>query len=644
MLLLSSLCSLGESITTSMITPTKSELSLTNTMVNWTELPKILASDGEAGDYFGYSIAVSDDTALIGSERDDDKGVDSGSVYVFNRMNNTWIYQMKLIASDGRPGDLFGSSVSISGDTALIGTDGDDDNGIESGSAYVFIRTGAIWVQQAKLLASDGAADDLFGWSVSLYQDTALIGALNDDDNGYESGSAYVFTRVGMNWIQQAKLLATDGTVNDFFGGSVSLSNNTALIGAHGDDDKGAESGSAYVFTRAGVNWTQQAKLLASDETAGDYFGWSVSLSDDTALIGADGNDDNGAESGSAYVFIRVGVNWIQQAKLLALDSVARDYFGWSVSLSSDVALIGAPFDDDHGEESGSAYVFNRTGSTWVQQAKLNPSDSSAADRFGWRLCLSNDTAMFGVRWDMDNGVDSGSAYVFIKENKNAPPIIGTPTPLNNSINNPHHFTWSIPIIDLEGDVFSWTIQCSSGHSNTTTDASNGTKSLTLSGLMYSTTFKIWVNATDPFGSNMFTRKWYTFTTKTNQPPDLPLITGPSEGIVGVTVLYNLSTIDPDGDAVYYFIDWGDNTNSSWIGPYVSGNKRVIFHTWSIEQTYTVRVKAKDIYGNESDWAQLAVTIPKGLIQISPLFIELFERFLQRFPLVFPLLRQLFDF
>ena len=208
----------------------------------------------------------------------------------------------KLLASDGAAGDEFGRSVYVSGDTALIGAIGDDDNGSFSGSAYVFIRDATgLWTEQAKLLASAGAAGDAFGRSVSVSGDTALIGAATDDDLGSFSGSAYVFIRDATGlWTEQAKLLASDGAASDQFGVSVSVSDDTALIGAH----VGFSSGSADVFTRDATGlWTQQAKLLPSDGAFFDLFGFSVSVSGDTALIGAFLDDDLGTSSGSAYVF-----------------------------------------------------------------------------------------------------------------------------------------------------------------------------------------------------------------------------------------------------------------------------------------------------------------------------------------------------
>jgi len=375
--------------------------------------PKLLASDGASGDWFGRAVSVSGDTALVGAYLDHDNGYYSGSAYVFKRDGSTWTQQAKLLASDGAANDSFGISVSVSGDTALVGAWGDDDNGTASGSAYVFVRNGGTWAQQAKLLAIDGWAGDLFGVAVSVSGDTALVGAYKDDDNGSDSGSAYVFVRNGSTWTEQAKLLASDGAALDYFGLPVSVSGDTALVGAYRDDDNGSESGSAYVFVRNGGTWTWQAKLLASDGAADDQFGRAVSVSGDTALVGAALDDDNGGDSGSAYVFVRNGGTWTWQAKLLAGDGARIDLFGIDVSVSGDTALVGAGYDDDNGSFSGSAYVFVRNGSTWTQQAKLLASDGTLFDYFGVAVSVSGDTALVGAYQDNDNGGSSGSAYVF---------------------------------------------------------------------------------------------------------------------------------------------------------------------------------------------------------------------------------------
>jgi hypothetical protein len=259
-------------------------------------------------------------------------------------------------------GDWLGNAVDISGDTAVIGAFGDDNGGEDSGSAYVFTRTGGEWSQQAKLTASDPAAFDEFSYAVAISGDTALIGAYRDDDGSFDSGSAYVFTRTGGEWSQQAKLTASDPAASDWFGLSVAVSGDTAVIGALWDDDGGEASGSAYVFTRTGGEWSQQAKLTASDPAVDDAFGRSVVVNGDMAIIGAFGNNNRGlTDNGSAYVFTRSGGTWNQQAKLTASDAAVGDRFGYSVAMSGDTAVIGTFGGYDFGDydgDRGAAYIF----------------------------------------------------------------------------------------------------------------------------------------------------------------------------------------------------------------------------------------------------------------------------------------------
>jgi hypothetical protein len=390
------------------------KFSLTDAVLAvFSQQSKLTASDAAADDWFGNSVSVSGDTAIIGAYVDDDAGSQSGSAYVFTRSGDTWIQQAKLTASDATAYDQFGVRVSLDGDTAIVGAFLDDDAGSRSGSAYVFVRSGTIWTQQAKLTASDAAAGDYFGVWVSVDGDTAIVGAQYNDDNGTNSGSAYVFTRSGGTWSEQAKLTASDAAAEDHFGHSVAFSGDTAIVGAQYNDDNGTNSGSAYVFTRSGGTWSEQAKLTASDAAAEDHFGHCVSFNGDTAIVGAYANDDNGTNSGSAYVFTRSGGTWSEQAKLIASDAAAEDYFGSSVSVDGDTAIVGAQYNDDHGTNSGSAYVFTRSGGTWSEQGKLTASDAAAEDYFGRSVSVDGDTVILGANFDDDGGTNSGSAYVF---------------------------------------------------------------------------------------------------------------------------------------------------------------------------------------------------------------------------------------
>ncbi len=379
---------------------------------------KLHGDDSAAKDFFGYNVALSKDTAVVGAYKVDDKvrGDNVGAAYVYIRSGNSWLQQTKLTASDGAADDTFGGKVAIAGDTIIVGVIRDDDviNGKDSGSAYVFTRTGSSWSQQAKLIASDAATGDSLGWSIALSDDIAVIGAPYDDDKGNNSGSVYVFKRTGGTWTQQGKLTASDGTEGDLFGISIAMSGNTIIVGADLNEEKGHKAGAAYVFTRRGNSWTEQAKLTASDGAPGDIFGVRVALDGDTALISARRDDDKimGVNAGSAYIFTRSGTTWSQQVKLTAPDGAADDRFGRSVALQGDTALIGAMFQDDKGKNSGSAYVFTRTGKAWNLKNQLTADDGAAGDVFGWNVALFGKTALISANRDDDKGKDAGAAYI----------------------------------------------------------------------------------------------------------------------------------------------------------------------------------------------------------------------------------------
>jgi len=390
----------------------------TRSGTTWNEQAKLLPADGAVGDNFGWSVALSGDTALAGAYGDNvGANADQGSAYVFTRIGSTWTAQSKLVAPDGAANDNFGRSVALSGDTALLGAHLDDGPNTNQGSAHVFARSGTTWTHQAKLVASDGAPNDNFGGSVALSGDTVLVGAYADDSPNTDQGSAYIFTRGGTIWTEQAKLVSADGGANDRFALSVALSSDTALVGADFDDlGPNINQGSAYVFTRGGTAWTQQAKLDSGDGVANDNLGWSMALSGDTALVGAYRHDVGAnSDQGSAYVFTRIGTMWAMQAKLLAADGAVGDNFGWSVALSGDTALVGSYQDDGLLANQGSAYVFTRSGTTWTEQAKLVASDGAGGDNFGFSVALSGDTVLVGASEGNGSVADQGSAYVFTR-------------------------------------------------------------------------------------------------------------------------------------------------------------------------------------------------------------------------------------
>lgn len=378
---------------------------------------KIHASDAASEDFFGYSVAISGATGIVGANRADDeaKGVDTGAAYIFIRSKNAWQEQAKLTARDAEAGDTFGGNVAIWGDTAIAGAIGHDANGNNAGAVYIFKRSAGAWQQQAKLMASDGDAEDAFGQNIAIYGDTMVIGAPHDDDRGDGSGSVYVFIRHGESWEQQAKLTASDGSTGDLFGISVAVTRDTILIGADLNDERAIDAGAAYVFVRIGEQWVQQAKLTAMDGAETDIFGVRVALSGDTALISARRDDDidMGVDAGSVYVFTRSGTSWHQQAKLVAPDGSEDDRFGRDVALDGDTALIGAMHQDERGDNSGAAYLFKRADTSWKLMAKLTADDGAPGDLLGWSVATSRNNALIAATGNSVGGKETGAAYIF---------------------------------------------------------------------------------------------------------------------------------------------------------------------------------------------------------------------------------------
>ena len=404
----------------------------------------------------------------VNGDQSNDSTTNAGAVYVFTRSGTEWRQQAYLKASNTDSNDLFGLSLAISGDTLVVGTRSEDSNAtgvngdqsdnsaVQAGAAYVFTRSGTVWSQQAYLKASNTDTNDRFGFSVAISGDTLVVGADGEDSNATgingdqsnnsagDAGAAYVFTRNGTKWSQQAYLKASNSDGNDFFGHAVAISGDTLVVGANGEhssatgvngdeNDNSAEgAGAAYVFTRSGTQWSQQAYLKASNNDILDQFGFSVTISVNTVVVSADLEDSNatginGDQSdnslvgaGAAYVFTRSGTQWSQQAYLKASNTGAGDDFGGAMAISGDTLLVGAYPEDgnatgtngDQGDNSstnsGAAYVFRRSGTTWRQQAYLKASNTDAIDGFGHAVAINDDTLVVGVIFEDSNatGID----------------------------------------------------------------------------------------------------------------------------------------------------------------------------------------------------------------------------------------------
>lgn len=356
------------------------------------QLAKLVPADGGPHRYFGISSVVKGDWAVVGAHY-----TATGGAYVFDAQTGVQI--TKLLPNDFGANDEFGQSVAISGQRALIGAPSDGDQGPRSGSAYLFdVTTGA---QLAKLLPNDGAADAVFGWSVAVDGDIAVIGAPSASPKGMSSGAAYVFNL--STGVQLAKLVPSDGGFSNEFGGAVGISGDRILVGAKGNDNY---SGAAYVFSAS--TGTQMAKLVASDRSGGVRFGQALAIDRDTAVIGAGLDGPNGRHSGSAYLFDLVTGQ--QRVKLTPHDAAANDRFGDSVAVSGNMAVVGA-FNKAGGPGTGAAYVFDAF--TGAELAKVLPDVGAGEMRFGNSISLDRNQLIIGAYQDSANGTNSGAAYLF---------------------------------------------------------------------------------------------------------------------------------------------------------------------------------------------------------------------------------------
>jgi hypothetical protein len=387
--------------------------------LGWSEQQKIQPSNKS----YQYPVSISEDgnTAIVGAYQDDavvgnNTIIAAGAAYIFTWSGTSWTQQQKIQASDKQALDFFGASVAISGDgnTAIVGAFQEDTGGTSAGAAYIFTRSGTSWSEQQKIQASDKQGGDYFGQDVAISEDgnTAIVGAYREDTGGSQAGAAYIFTWSGTTWTQQQKIQASDKQASDEFGKSVAISGdgNTAIVGARVEDAVVGSNtiwstGAAYIFTWSGTTWSEQQKIQASDKQGDDQFGQDVAISGDgnTVIVGAYSEDTGATNAGAVYIFTRSGTTWSQQSKIQASDKQASDEFGNSVSISEDgnTAIVGAYREDPGGTtDAGAAYIFtwSETSSSWSEQQKIQASDKQASDEFGGSVAISGDgdTAIVG--------------------------------------------------------------------------------------------------------------------------------------------------------------------------------------------------------------------------------------------------------
>jgi TATA-box binding protein (TBP) (component of TFIID and TFIIIB) len=409
---------------------------------NWEQIIKSVALDRGADDHFGWSVAISGDYAIIGAryEEHDTSGGNplerAGSAYIFKNNSGSWTEVQKIVASDREGNDNFGWSVAISGDYAIVGAANEEEDAVgentleRAGSAYIFKNNAGTWTEVQKIVASDREAYDHFSHSVAISGDYAIVGADSEDEDTKgkntinKAGSAYIFKNNAGTWTEVQKIVASDRGAEDLFGTSVAISGDYAIVGAYQEDH---DAGSAYIFKNNAGTWFETQKIVASDKGVGDFFGYSVGISGDYAIISAviEDEDTKGEntlnEAGSAYIFKNNAGIWSEEQKVVASDRGEFDRFGTSVAISGDYAIVGAHTEDEDeaGENTlsvaGSAYIFKNNSGTWSETQKIVASDRGAGDFFGNSVAISEDYVIVGAVAEGNTLEWAGSAYIFNK-------------------------------------------------------------------------------------------------------------------------------------------------------------------------------------------------------------------------------------
>ncbi len=602
-----------------------------------TETAKLNPADATEYDFSGYAVAIFGENAFVGTYGNDGNGNKSGASYIFKKPTNGWVSSSETqkilptlylnnnqeeygnsVSIDGNyavvgmpyykssgcayilynnenewetiatltttdASSLFGYSVDISGDVIIVGAYGDGHSGSYSGSAYIFEKPVNGWsdmTETAKLTASDATIWDEFGKAVNIFNNVIIVGAPKNQDNGYATGSAYIFTKPTNGWenmTETKKLLASDASSSSYFGNSVSISDDKVIVGAKQDENSGF--GSAYIFEKNTSNWTSLTETAKLSNWGSIRFGNSVSISGDYIVIGAYQDNDYGYFKGAAYIYKKPETGWQSMdatAELTASDATTYGFWGSSVSISGDNVVVSAYMDDNNGLNSGSAYIFRKPTTGWADMTetiKLIATDADADDNFGYSIGISGDNIIIGAPKNDDNGYNSGSAYIY-EYTTNTPPIISNP--IQDQTETEGFATTTIDLAGVFSDVDSDALSLSVVSSNTNiATASISGNTLTITEVALGTT-NITVTATDGNGGTI--DDVFSFTI--NQAPNTaPTVVNPivdqaqTEGFGSTNIDLTDVFSDVDGDVLSLSVV-SSNTNVATTS--ISGNTLTI--------------------------------------------------------------------
>jgi len=412
---------------------TQSSLTFTQT--------KLLASDAAQYDYFGLSVAVKGDTAVIGAYGKSDLARNAGAAYAFARNAGAWAQQARLGTSTPLIDAYLGATVATNGSYTAAGAPYASVGAQNDGVVYLF--SNATWQQQTILLPNDPDSLSQFGNALAINGNTLFVGAPMHDSFGANAGAVYVFTFDGVSWVQRQKLIGADTASGDRFGSALALNDGWLAVSAPLHSSPGSPGGAVYLFEFDGVSWVQRYKVGAPDTIAGDRFGSAIALDNGWLAVGVPLHRFVGSASGAVYLFEFNGTAWVQRQKFVASDTAGGDQFGSALALENQRLVIGAPLHSSNGPASGAVYIFERATTTWIERAKLIGSDTNAGDRLGGSISIDGTTILVGAYGDTAAGPGTGAAYVFVEVTgpgaTNTPSIIVTPTETSTPSATPSH-------------------------------------------------------------------------------------------------------------------------------------------------------------------------------------------------------------